>query len=67
MVEGYPWEIDDTRSPLHAPSSTDRQSPPPYSEADFDMEGPHDAFVPQNDMRAFHARIAQTAAIQAQA
>lgn len=66
-VEGYPWEIDDTRSPDGAQSNITRQAPPPHSEADFDMEGPQEPFIPKQDIRAFHARIAQAAVIQTQA
>lgn len=80
MEGGYPWEIDDTRSPHDTWSKTDRRSPPPHSEADYDMEELHKPFVPQQEARAAvskkvistvqaptYARIAQAAAIQAQA
>ncbi|MCX6733690.1 MAG: hypothetical protein NTX63_02660 [Candidatus Peregrinibacteria bacterium] len=78
MVDGYPWGIDDTRSPDETrprPTSALRQD----TEADFDMEGPHEPFIPRLDTKAAsiqkistvqaptYAQIAQTVAIQAQA
>ena len=45
MEGGYPWEIDDTRSHYETPT-TNRRSPPPHSEADYDMEEPHAPFIP---------------------
>lgn len=79
MEGGYPWHIDDTRSPHDTWPKIDKRSPSPHSEADFDMEGPHAPFVPYVETQAaskkvistvqtpIYAQIAQTVTIQAQA